>query len=55
MGKSSKPKSRGQIVKWLRNPHTDAVEWKMWGNGINLQSAMFVLRGIVELHQDTAR
>ena len=52
MGKSSKPKSRGQIVKWLRNPHTDGSAYRMWGNGINLQSAMFVLHGIVDMTQD---
>ncbi len=34
MGTSSKPKSRNQIVKWLRHPHSDAAEYKMWGNGV---------------------
>jgi DNA (cytosine-5)-methyltransferase 1 len=53
IGKSKKPKSNKQIVKWLKNPHSDAKEYAMWGNGINLQSGMFVLRGIVELHQET--
>jgi DNA (cytosine-5)-methyltransferase 1 len=47
IGTSSKPKSRKQIVKWLRNPHSDAAEYKMWGNGICLQCAVFVLGGIV--------
>gem|GEM_PF-6710862 len=55
MGKSKKPKSRNQIIKWLRKPRTDSAEWKMWGNGINLQSAMFVLQGLVELTQDESR
>jgi len=47
MGKSSKPKSRAQIVKWLRNPHSDAKEYAMWGNGICLNCGVFVLGGIV--------
>ena len=34
MGTSSKPKSRNQIVKWLKNPHSDSAEYKMWGNGV---------------------
>ena len=47
MGTSSKPKSRNQIVKWLRNPHSDSAEYKMWGNGVALPNVYFVLSGIV--------
>ncbi len=47
MGTSSKPKSRNQIVKWLRHPHSDAAEYKMWGNGVALPCVFFVLAGIV--------
>ena len=47
MGTSSKPKSRNQIVKWLKNPHSDSAEYKMWGNGVALPNVYFVLSGIV--------
>nr|UWG76497.1 MAG: C-5 cytosine-specific DNA methylase [Bacteriophage sp.] len=47
MGTSSKPKSRNQIVKWLKNPHSDSAEYKMWGNGAALPNVYFVLSGIV--------
>ena len=47
MGKSSKPKSRNQIVKWLKAPHSDSAEYKMWGNGVALPNVYFVLSGIV--------
>lgn len=47
MGTSSKPKSRNQIVKWLKNPHFDSAEYKMWGNGVALPNVYFVLSGIV--------
>ena len=47
MGTSSKPKSRNQIIKWLKNPHTDSAEYKMWGNGVALPNVYFVLSGIV--------
>lgn len=47
MGMSSKPKSRNQIVKWLKNPHSDSAEYKMWGNGVALPNVYFVLSGIV--------
>lgn len=47
MGTSSKPKSRNKIVKWLKNPHSDSAEYKMWGNGVALPNVYFVLSGIV--------
>ena len=53
MGTSAKPKSRNQIIKWLRDPYSDGAAYKMWGNGINLQCGAFVLMGIVLLHQET--
>jgi len=46
-GTSSKPKTRNQILKWLKNPHSDAAEYKMWGNGVALPCVYFVLSGIV--------
>ena len=47
MGASSKPKSESQIIKWLKNPHSDSAEYKMWGNGVALPNVFFVLSGIV--------
>lgn len=47
IGKSYKPKTRNQIIKWLQNPHSDAAEYKMWGNGVALPCVCFVLKGIV--------
>lgn len=47
MGSSSKPKSRNQIIKWLKDPHSDSAEYKMWGNGVALPNVCFVLSGIV--------
>lgn len=48
VGKSTKPKTRNQIIKWLKNPHSDSAEYKMWGNGVALPCVDYVLRGIVE-------
>ena len=45
--KSTKPKTRNQIIKWLKNPHSDSAEYKMWGNGVALPCVWFVLCGIV--------
>lgn len=53
-GSSTKPKSLKQIAKWLRDPHSDAAEYKMWGNGVALPCVVFVLSGIVWCTQDEA-
>ena len=47
MGTSAKPKSDAQIIKWLKNPHSDSAEYRMWGNGVCLNNVVFVLSGIV--------
>ena len=54
MGKEVKPKSDSQIIKWLKNPHSDSAEYKMWGNGVALPNVVFVLSGIVFYAQNTA-
>ena len=47
MGTASKPKTESQIIKWLKDPHSDSAEYKMWGNGVALPNVFFVLSGIV--------
>lgn len=47
VGTSTKPKTGKQVVKWLRHPHSDAAEYKLWGNGVALPCVCFVLAGIV--------
>ena len=34
IGKSKKPKTENQIIKCLKNPHSDSAEYKMWGSEI---------------------
>ncbi len=46
-GSSSKPKTDKQIRKFLKEPHSDSAEYKMWGNGVALPCVVFVLSGIV--------
>ena len=53
MGKSTKPKTRNQIVKWLKDPYSDAAAYKMWGNGVALPNVCFVLAGIVYYAQES--
>ena len=47
MGTSVRPKSDSQIRKWLKDPHSDSAEYRMWGNGCALPNVYFVLCGIV--------
>ena len=47
VGTSSKPKSDSQLHSWLKNPHSDSAEYKLWGNGVALPCVFFVLAGIV--------
>ena len=49
-----KMKSDTQIRKWLKTPHSDAAEYKMWGNGVALPCVWFVLAGIVYNAQSEA-
>jgi len=44
---ASKPKTEKQIIKWLKDPASDSAEYRLWGNGIYLGNAYFVLSGIV--------
>jgi DNA (cytosine-5)-methyltransferase 1 len=45
-GTSSKPKSKIQIIKWLKDPHSDSAEYRMWGNGVALPCVRFILGSI---------
>lgn len=47
VSKANKPKTRNQIIKWLKNPYSDSAEYKLWGNGVALPCVFFVLSGIV--------
>ncbi|MCL2363011.1 MAG: DNA cytosine methyltransferase, partial [Defluviitaleaceae bacterium] len=46
MGKAKKPKTRNQIIKWLKNPYSDSAAYKLYGNGIAIPCGAFVLGGI---------
>lgn len=47
-GKPSKKYSAETLTKWYNALHTDSAEYKMWGNGIALPCAAFVLGGVAE-------
>lgn len=47
-GKPHKKYRAESLTKWYNSLHTDSAEYKMWGNGIALPCAEFVLAGIAE-------
>ena len=47
-GKEYKPVKPGSLLKWYNKLHTDSSEYKMWGNGIALPCAEYVVGGVVE-------
>lgn len=53
-GKKYKPYAqRDQLVRWYNRLHTDSAEYKLYGNGIALPCAAYVLRGIaMALHRE---
>ncbi len=46
LGKTPRRRTDTQITKWLKNPHTDSAEYKLWGNGVCLNNVVYVLGGI---------
>lgn len=46
-GSPKNRRSRNQVIKWIRDPYSDTALYRMWGNGISLPCAAFVMKGIV--------
>ncbi len=47
-GKPQKDYTKAQMLTWYNKLHTDSSEYKMWGNGISLPAALYVMQGIAE-------
>ncbi len=45
-GKQIREYTKQQMLTWYNKLHTDGAEYKMWGNGIALPTALFVMQGI---------
>ena len=48
-GKTVKGYTKEQILKWYNGLHTDSSEYKMWGNGIALPNALYMMQGIADV------
>ena len=52
-GKAVKEYTKEQmLITWYNKLHSDSAEYKMWGNGISLPVALYVLSGIAEHAQE---
>lgn len=49
-----KPKTRSQIISYIKDPYSDAAEYKLWGNGVALPCVKFVLGAIAYLYKKEA-
>lgn len=55
-GKTPKKYSAEALTRWYNGLHTDSAEYKMWGNGIALPCAQYVLEGVAdELRKPTEK
>jgi DNA (cytosine-5)-methyltransferase 1 len=51
-GKATKEYTKAQMTVWYNKLHTDSSEYKMWGNGIALPTALYVMQGIAGVFGD---
>ena len=47
--KTTKEYSKEKMLSWYNKLHSDSSEYKMWGNGIALPNALYVMQGIAEV------
>ena len=47
--RTTKDYTRDQMLTWYNKLHTDSAEYKLWGNGIALPCALYVMQGIAEV------
>ena len=48
-GETVKEHTKAQMLTWYNKLHTDSAEYKMWGNGIALPTALYVMQGIQDV------
>lgn len=53
-GKAQKDYTKKQMLTWYNKLHTDSAEYKMWGNGIALPPALYIMQGMAQLMEAVA-
>lgn len=54
-GKTYKPATKRQMIKWYNSLHTDSAEYKMRGNGVALPVVRIPPHGMAQLGANTFR
>lgn len=54
-GKPQKDYTKYHMLTWYNKLHTDSSEYKMWGNGIALPCALYVMQGIAEAMKNNSK
>lgn len=49
-GRETKEYTKAQMLTWYNKLHTDSAEYKMWGNGIALPCAIYVMEGVAQYY-----
>ena len=52
-GKQTKEYTKKQMLAWYNKLNSDGAEYKMWGNGIALPTALYVMQGIKEASNES--
>lgn len=52
-GGRAKNYSRKQMLRWYNKLHSDAAEYKMWGNGVALPCVSFVMKGLLDSSKES--
>jgi DNA (cytosine-5)-methyltransferase 1 len=52
-GRAVKDYTEKQMLAWYNKLHTDSAEYKMWGNGIALPTALYCMQGLAEALERT--
>ena len=53
-GKVVRDYTEAQMLAWYNKLHSDSAEYKMWGNGIALPTALYCMQGLAEALAETA-
>lgn len=48
-GKATKSYTKDQMLNWYNKLRTDSSEYKLWGNGIALPTALYMMQGIADV------
>jgi len=52
-GKKTKEYTKTQMLTWYNKLHSDAAEYRMWGNGLAIPPTLYCMQGICAVHDES--